>query len=82
MTLDLLAKRNPEHSERIIGISGTVYRVCLDPYMQKPNEPYKFKCRVKSVCDDRLEEESEVMTVPIKGELDLHVLNHSVISYS
>jgi hypothetical protein len=48
--LTALMRKNPEVANtKVVGIAGTIHRLCMDPYMI-PNAENTVKCGARSVC--------------------------------
>jgi hypothetical protein len=63
ITVDLLAEQSfSEIQEEIFGISQTLNRLCLDPYVLREHHTHRFKCRAESVCNSN-KDESGVISV-------------------
>jgi hypothetical protein len=67
ITLNLLAGR--KRTENIVGIVTSLHRICLDPYIVNPNRAYAFKCRAKSLCNEKVVIESSPMPIRLEGWL-------------
>jgi hypothetical protein len=75
-TVDFLAEQEyPENQGEIFGMSETLNRICLDPYLLNPHHTYRFKCHAESVCHSQ-KVDSEVFSVRRRGK---YLFNFSLL---